>query len=161
MAIGTYTPPPCKSLHKFFFQFFFQFFFHFFFHFRCILLQISHKKCFFISISSSDIFSCILNNHISDHQPIVLFSNDDLPPTKHKYITIKSNTDEAKALFCTSFENKYIIYQCDTNIHNTDPNHNYEILERSLTETQSECFLDRVVMFNYKKHKKLLGLLKE
>ena len=23
----------------------------FFFHFRCILLQISHKKCFFISIS--------------------------------------------------------------------------------------------------------------
>ena len=25
--------------------------FHFFFHFRCILLQISHKKCFFISIS--------------------------------------------------------------------------------------------------------------
>ena len=25
--------------------------FYFFFHFRCILLQISHKKCFFISIS--------------------------------------------------------------------------------------------------------------
>ena len=37
-------PPPCKSLHKKFFQFFY-------FHFRCILLQISHKKCFFISIS--------------------------------------------------------------------------------------------------------------
>ena len=47
MPIGTYTPPPPgKPLHKFFFQFF-----HFFFHFRCILLQISHKKCFFISIS--------------------------------------------------------------------------------------------------------------
>ena len=41
-----YAPPPYKSLHKFFFQLFF-----FFFHFRCILLQISHKKCFFISIS--------------------------------------------------------------------------------------------------------------
>ena len=39
-----YAPPPCKSLHKKFFNFFF-------FHFRCILLQISHKKCFFISIS--------------------------------------------------------------------------------------------------------------
>ena len=49
MPIGTYTPPPlAKSLHNFFFQFF-----HLFFslHFRCILLQISHKKCFFISIS--------------------------------------------------------------------------------------------------------------
>ena len=41
MPIGTYTPPPyCKSLYKIFF-----------FHFRCILLQISHKKCFFTSIS--------------------------------------------------------------------------------------------------------------
>ena len=115
----------------------------------------------FTSNLSSDIFSCILNNHISDHQPIVLYSNDDLPPTKHKYITIKSNTDEAKALFCTSFKNKYIRDQLDTNIHNTDPNHNYEILERSLIETQSECFSDRVVRFNNKNIKKLLGLLKE
>ena len=39
--------PPCKSLHKKKFQVFFIYFFHF----RCILLQISHKKCFFISIS--------------------------------------------------------------------------------------------------------------
>ena len=28
-----------------------KFFSIFFFHFRCILLQISHKKCFFVSIS--------------------------------------------------------------------------------------------------------------
>ena len=74
--------------------------------------------------------------------------------TNTLYITIKSNTDEAKALFCTSFENKHIIDQLDTNIHNTDPNHNYEILERSLIKTQSECFPDRVVRFNNKKHKK-------
>ena len=39
MPIGTYTPPPGKSITQFFF------------HFRCILLQISHQKCFFISIS--------------------------------------------------------------------------------------------------------------
>ena len=40
MPIGTYTPPPlAKALHNFFC------------HFRCILLQISHQKCFFISIS--------------------------------------------------------------------------------------------------------------
>ena len=84
---------------------------------------------------SSDIFSGILNNHISDHQLIVLFSNDALPPTKNRYITIKSNTDEAKALFCNSFENKHIIDKLNTNIHNTDPNHNYEILERSLIKT--------------------------
>ena len=42
-----YAPPSGKSLHKFFFQFLLFFFFHF----RCILLQISHKKCFLISIS--------------------------------------------------------------------------------------------------------------
>ena len=33
--------PPGKSIKHFLF----------FFHFRCILLQISHQKCFFISIS--------------------------------------------------------------------------------------------------------------
>ena len=47
MLIGTYTPPPCKIIT----QIFFSNFFILFFHFRCILLQISHKKCFFISIS--------------------------------------------------------------------------------------------------------------
>ena len=47
MTIGTYTPPPPANHYtKFFSNFFF-----FFFHFRCKLLQISHKKCFFISIS--------------------------------------------------------------------------------------------------------------
>ena len=49
MPIGTYTPPPplAKALHNFFSSNFYIFFFHF----RCILLQISHQKCFFISIS--------------------------------------------------------------------------------------------------------------
>ena len=48
MPIGTDTPPPpYKSLHKKKIEFFYLFFFHF----RCILLQISHKKCFFIIIS--------------------------------------------------------------------------------------------------------------
>ena len=46
MPIGTYTPPPPgKSITQFFSSIFF------FFHFRYILLQISHQKCFFISIS--------------------------------------------------------------------------------------------------------------
>ena len=47
MPIGTYTPPPWKTIT----QNFFLIFLIYFFHFRCILLQISHKKCFFISIS--------------------------------------------------------------------------------------------------------------
>ena len=41
-----YAPPLQIITQKFF-----PIFFIFFFHFRCILLQISHKKCFFISIS--------------------------------------------------------------------------------------------------------------
>ena len=45
MPIGTDTPPPLQIITQKKFSFFF------FFHFRCILLQISHKKCFFISIS--------------------------------------------------------------------------------------------------------------
>ena len=39
---GIYAPPPGKSITQFF---------YFFFHLRCILLQISHQKVFFISIS--------------------------------------------------------------------------------------------------------------
>ena len=78
----------------------------------------------FTSNLSSDIFSCILKNYISDHQFIVLFSKNDLPSTQQPYIIIKSSTDEAKALFCTSYKNKNIIDQLDTNIYNTDPNHN-------------------------------------
>ena len=45
MPIGTNTPPPLANDYtKKNFNFFF-------FHCRCILLQISHKECFFISIS--------------------------------------------------------------------------------------------------------------
>ena len=47
MPIGTYTPPLWKTIT----QKKISIFFILFFHFRCILLQISHKKCFFISIS--------------------------------------------------------------------------------------------------------------
>ena len=47
MPIGTYTPPLWKTIT----QKKFSIFFILLFHFRCILLQISHKKSFFISIS--------------------------------------------------------------------------------------------------------------
>ena len=41
-----YTPPWQNHYTNFFPNFL-----YIFFHFRCILLQISHQKCFFISIS--------------------------------------------------------------------------------------------------------------
>ena len=62
MPIGTYTPPLAKPLHNFVFKFF-----HFFFHFRCILLQISHQKCFFISISIPRRSGDISNSNTSDY----------------------------------------------------------------------------------------------
>ena len=73
--------------------------------------------------------------HISDHQPIILFTNIDLPPARNKF-----NTDDQKDHFKQCFYNKHIFNQLDTNIHVNDPNHNYEILEHALKETHSECF---------------------
>ena len=45
--LGHIRPPPLSNHYTKFFKFFLLFFFHY----RCILLQISHRKCFFISIS--------------------------------------------------------------------------------------------------------------
>ena len=95
---------------------------------------------------SNDLSSYILNMYISDHQPVILFTNDDLPPARNKFITIRTNTD-----------NKHIFDQLDTNIHANDPNHNYKILERALKETHSECFPELRVKFNDKNIRKLVG----
>ena len=112
----------------------------------------------------NNISACILNIHISDHQPVVLFVNDDQPPTKAKYITVKSITNGAKERFRTSFHNKHVLDQLDDNIHVADPNQNYAILENALKETHCECFPERRVKFNSKKHKKnpwmTVGILK-
>ena len=40
------------------------------------------------------------------------------------------------------------------NIHATDPNKNYEVLEQTLKEVHNENFPERIVRFNVKKHKK-------
>ena len=42
----------------------------------------------------------------------------------------------------------------DRNIYDTDPNENYEVLERTLKEVHNDCFPERIVWFNDKKHKK-------
>ena len=100
---------------------------------------------------SSDLTAYILDMYISDHQPIILYTNDDLPPARKKFITIRTNTDDQKDHFKQRFHNKHIFDQLDTNIHVNDPNHNYEILEHALKETHSECFPVRRVKFNDKK----------
>ena len=91
----------------------------------------------------------ILNVNISDHQLIVLFSNDELPTVKTKYITITNNSNEPKAAFLSSFENKHVLEQLVET--NKDPNYNYKILEQALTDFYTECFPKRVVKFNKKK----------
>ena len=103
---------------------------------------------------SSDLSAYILDMHISDHQPIILFTSDDLPPTRAKYLTIRTNTDDRKDHFKQFIQYKHVFDQLDTNIHIPDLNYNYEILEHSLKETHSECFPERRDRFNDKKHKK-------
>ena len=41
---------------------------------------------------STGISTCILNVHISGHQPVILFSNDEVPLSRTKYITIATNS---------------------------------------------------------------------
>ena len=43
---------------------------------------------------SSELSAYILDMHISDHEPIILFTNNDLPPARNKFITIRTNTDD-------------------------------------------------------------------
>ena len=50
----------------------------------------------FSSNLSNALSAYILNVHISDHQPVFLYTDDDLPHKKLKYITIKTNSKEAK-----------------------------------------------------------------
>ena len=73
--------------------------------------------------------------HISDHQPVVLFTNDDIPPTRSKHITIRANTDDRKDNYRQCFHNKHIFDQLDKDIQVTDRNYNYEILEDAIKET--------------------------
>ena len=103
---------------------------------------------------STDISAYILNVHISDHQLVILFSNDELPLSRTKYITIAINSDKAKTKFCLTFQNKQVLEKLDNN--NDDPNHKYQILEESLIDSHNECFPTRVVKFNRKKTLKYL-----
>ena len=99
---------------------------------------------------SVDMSAFIMNNHISDHQPVVLFCDIDVPVHKHKYITIPSKSDEAKATFRSTFKSKHVLNKLVA--ESTDPNYNYEILGHYLRESHNECFPTRKVRFNDKRH---------
>ena len=92
----------------------------------------------------------------------MLLTNDQTPAAKTQVITIRTNSDEAKHRFRTSFHDKNVIDKLD--LINPDPNINYEILEKELKESHQECFPVRTVKFNGKKHKKkswmTLGILR-
>ena len=48
---------------------------------------------------STDISACILNVYMNDHQPVILFCNDEVPLSQTKYGTIATNSDKAETKF--------------------------------------------------------------
>ena len=104
------------------------------------------------NFSNNGTKAVILNIHISDHQPIMMFTNDETSVTKTHCITIRTYSDEAKHRFRTSSRDKNVIDKLD--LINPDPNTNYEILEKELKESHQECFTVRTVKFNAKRNKK-------
>ena len=84
----------------------------------------------------------------------MLFTNDQTPAAKTQVITIRTNSDEAKHRFRTSFHDKNVIDKLD--LIYPDPNTNYEILEKELKECHQEYVPVCTVKFNGKKHKKIM-----
>ena len=58
----------------------------------------------FTSNLSNALSAYILNVHISDHRPVILYTDDAQPHKKLKYITNKTNSEEAKKTFLLFFQ---------------------------------------------------------
>ena len=52
----------------------------------------------------NDITACILSDHISDHQAVLVISPEKIPTSKTKYITIRKNNEESKIKFHESLK---------------------------------------------------------
>ena len=104
--------------------------------------RLSHNSTFIDNIFTNNVCNkltaSILNIHISDHQPVVLFNNHELPTLTTKYIAVTNNSDEAKTAFLLLFENIHVLEQLVET--NEDPNYNYEIVEKAPTDPYDECF---------------------
>ena len=79
-------------------------------------------------------FSGILENEISDHQAVVVNTKLILPHTKTRYITIYSNSEEAKNNFKNDIISKNIFDRLNKNLTN-NPNENYNILEEEISNS--------------------------
>ena len=121
--------------------------------------RLSTSSTFIDNIFTSNISkekkACILNVHISDHQPIIIFTDDKAPVSKSKYIIIRTNSEQAKTAFCLSFRNQHVLQKLDADAVDLNSNKYYAILEQSLKNSHDKCFPMRVVKFNHKRHKKI------
>ena len=98
-------------------------------------------------------FSGILENEISDHQAVVVNTKLTLPTTKTRYITIYSNSEEAKDKFKNDISSKNIFDKLNKNITN-NPNENYNILEEEISNSLEIHMNKKTVKFNRSKHKR-------
>ena len=86
-------------------------------------------------------FSGILENEISDHQAVVVNTKLTFPTTKTGYITIYSNSEEAKNNFKNDISSKNIFDKLNKNITN-NLNENYNILEEEISNSV-EIYMDK------------------
>ena len=98
-------------------------------------------------------FSGILENEISDHQAVVVNTKLILPHTKTRYITIYSNSEEAKNNFKNDIISKNIFDRLNKNLTN-NPNENYNILEEEISNSLEIHMIKKTVKFNRRKHKR-------
>ena len=111
--------------------------------------------CKFTS-SLSDVSSCIFTSGISDHFPYCISINVTraiIDPIK--YIYLNNHSNEALNHFITEITSACLVEQIDSD-PKLDPNHNYNIIEKKLTEAK-QC---KKVKFNKHKHKKSLWITK-
>ena len=98
-------------------------------------------------------FSGILKNEISDFQAVVVNTKVTLPTTETRYITIYSNSEEAKNNFKNNISSKIIFDKLNKNIMN-NPNENYNILEEEISNALEIHMNKKTVNFNGRKHKR-------
>ena len=98
-------------------------------------------------------FAGILNNEISDHQIVAVDMNLVIPPNKTYYITVISNSDQAKQNFKNDLESRNI-YNMLNKEPNANPNENYLILQTAITDSMKTHLTKKVMKFNRKKHKR-------
>ena len=73
----------------------------------------------------------IPENKICDHKAVVVNTELTLLPTKTRYITIYSNSEEAKNNFKNNIPSINIFNKLNKNLTN-NPNKNYNILEEDI-----------------------------